>query len=41
MITLRPYQAQSVDAVFDYWKSGGGSPVVDLATGLREVACHG
>jgi len=34
MITLRPYQAQSVDAVFDYWKSGGGSPVVDLATGL-------
>jgi len=31
---LRPYQGGSVDAVFDYWKGGGGSPLVVLATGL-------
>lgn len=31
---MRPYQGASVDAVFDYWRGGGGSPLVDLATGL-------
>lgn len=31
---LRPYQEASVDATFDYWKAGGGSPLIDLATGL-------
>ena len=34
MISLRPYQAESVDAVFRYWQQGGGNPLVDLATGL-------
>lgn len=34
MIELRPYQRAAVDAIFDYWKSGGGNPLVDLATGL-------
>lgn len=30
---LRPYQAEAIDAVFDYWHQGGGNPLVDLATG--------
>ena len=34
MINLRPYQAEALDAIFDYWSEGGGSPLVDLATGL-------
>jgi DNA repair protein RadD len=34
MIALRPYQQEAVDAVFDFWSNGGGSPLVDLATGL-------
>lgn len=32
-LSLRPYQTQAVDAVFDYWSTGGGNPLVDLATG--------
>jgi DNA repair protein RadD len=32
-LSLRPYQVQAVDAVFDYWRSEGGNPLVDLATG--------
>lgn len=34
MIALRPYQEDSIQAVLDYWAEGGGSPLVDLATGL-------
>ncbi len=34
MLELRPYQQSAIDAVFDYWATGGGSPLVDLATGL-------
>ena len=34
MIELRPYQAESIDAVLDYWQGGGGNPLVDVATGL-------
>jgi DNA repair protein RadD len=33
MIELRPYQREAVDAVFHYWATEGGSPLVDLATG--------
>lgn len=33
-IELRPYQQESIEAVWDYWKAGGGNPLVDLATGL-------
>jgi len=33
-IELRPYQREAVDAIFGYWAAGGGSPLVDLATGL-------
>jgi DNA repair protein RadD len=34
VISLRPYQAEAKQAVLDYWAAGGGSPLVDLATGL-------
>lgn len=34
MITLRPYQQASIDSVMDYWREGGGNPLIDLATGL-------
>lgn len=33
MIALRPYQSAAIDAVIGYWASGGGNPLVDLATG--------
>lgn len=33
MSELRPYQRETIDALFDYWASGGGNPLVDLATG--------
>lgn len=32
-LALRHYQQEAVQAVFDYWQSGGGNPLVDLATG--------
>lgn len=31
--TLRPYQAEAIDAVLDYWGNGGGNPLVAMATG--------
>jgi DNA repair protein RadD len=34
MLTLRPYQEASIAAVMDYWRAGGGNPLIDLATGL-------
>ena len=33
-IQLRPYQQASIDAVMGYWREGGGTPLVDMATGL-------
>lgn len=33
MIDLRPYQRASIQALLDYWRDGGGNPLVDLATG--------
>ena len=33
MTTLRPYQRDAIDAVLDYWASGGGNPLVEMATG--------
>jgi DNA repair protein RadD len=33
MIELRPYQNAALQAIYDYWRSGGGNPLVDLATG--------
>ena len=34
MTDLRPYQADAIESVFDYWAQGGGNPLVELATGL-------
>jgi len=34
-LTLRHYQQEAIDAVFDYWGSHAGNPLIDLATG-----CH-
>lgn len=34
LISLRPYQQESIDATFDYWSAGGGNPIIDMATGL-------
>lgn len=33
MISLRPYQQEAIDAILSYWQTGGGNPLVDLATG--------
>jgi DNA repair protein RadD len=33
MLTLRYYQRAAIDAVLDFWGAGGGSPLIDLATG--------
>jgi DNA repair protein RadD len=33
MIQLRPYQSEAIASVLSYWASGGGNPLVDLATG--------
>lgn len=33
MIKLRPYQSAAINSVVSYWQSGGGNPLVDLATG--------
>lgn len=33
MIALRPYQQGAIDAILDFWQTGGGNPLVDLATG--------
>lgn len=37
-LILRPYQEEAVQAVFDYWASEPGNPLVDLATGLGKSA---
>jgi len=33
-IQLRPYQSAAAQSVLDYWRAGGGNPLVDMATGL-------
>ena len=32
-LTLRTYQREAIDAVFDYWQNEPGNPLIDLATG--------
>lgn len=41
MIALRDYQQQSIDAVLDYWRRGGGNPLVEMATGLGKSVVIG
>lgn len=33
-VKLREYQQAAIDAVLSYWRTGGGNPLVELATGL-------
>lgn len=33
MMQLRPYQSAAIDAIMSYWQTGGGNPLVDMATG--------
>ena len=33
MIQPRGYQIETVQAILDYWRNGGGNPLADLATG--------
>jgi DNA repair protein RadD len=30
---LRPYQEAAIRALFEYWRAGGGNPLIDMATG--------
>ncbi|MCG5247963.1 DEAD/DEAH box helicase family protein [Methylorubrum extorquens] len=39
MIEPRPYQIETVQAILDYWRDGGGNPLVDLATGTGKSVC--
>jgi DNA repair protein RadD len=32
-LTLRPHQLAAIDALYEYWRGGGGNPLVDMATG--------
>lgn len=33
MIVLRPYQEKAISSIMEYWGSGGGNPLVEMATG--------
>ncbi|MFC5374002.1 DEAD/DEAH box helicase family protein [Brevundimonas faecalis] len=41
MTTLRTYQQDAVDSVLNYWRGGGGNPLVDMATGLGKSVTIG
>lgn len=39
--TLRPYQRESIDSVYDYWREVGGNPLVVLPTGTGKSGVAG
>lgn len=41
MTTLRTYQQDAIDSVLNYWRGGGGNPLVDMATGLGKSVTIG
>lgn len=41
MTSLRAYQQNAVDSVLSYWRTGGGNPLVDMATGLGKSVTIG
>ncbi|WP_338575769.1 DEAD/DEAH box helicase family protein [Brevundimonas olei] len=41
MTSLRTYQQNAVESVLDYWRTGGGNPLVDMATGLGKSVTIG
>lgn len=38
-VTLRPYQREAVDAVFERWEAGDVATLLVLATGLGKTIC--
>ncbi|MET7242468.1 DEAD/DEAH box helicase family protein [Methylobacterium sp. EM32] len=38
-LRCRAYQRETVQALLDYWRAGGGNPLVDLATGTGKSVC--
>ena len=34
MVTLRRYQEEALRELFAFWRSGGGNPLIVMATGL-------
>lgn len=36
-LSLRPYQTEAIEALFDYWASEPGNPLIDLATGTGKA----
>src|SRR5690606_205234 len=41
LMPLRYYQREAVDAVFDYWRTTPGHPLVDMATGTGKSMTMG
>lgn len=39
MFELRPYQRKSVDAIYDYFGSNTGNPLIVLPTGTGKSVC--
>lgn len=37
MLTLRYCQREAIDAAFAYWDDGGGSPLIEMATGVGKA----
>jgi DNA repair protein RadD len=40
-IILRPYQHTAIEALYAYWRDGGGNPLVDMATGTGKSVIIG
>jgi len=39
ILQQRAYQIETIQALLDYWRDGGGNPLVDLATGTGKSVC--
>jgi DNA repair protein RadD len=40
-LTLRPYQEGAIEALYQYWRGGGGNPLVEMATGTGKSVVIG
>jgi len=41
LMLLRPYQHEAIDALYQFWRAGGGNPLVDLAPGTGKSVVIG
>lgn len=41
MFELRSYQRAAIDSVYQFWRGGGGNPLIELATGTGKSAVAG